>query len=233
MRTSRSAWTLSKRWLPSFAPARIHAEEAVPPDATRLHDLVNDLPRQKLAELIARHGTSLAEEPRRVAAFLKDEAGDRKLEVSLLVAAAEEGIPEELLRASGGVPSQPLLRRLERRLQQERGLSDETARWAVESWATALRFKEALAPQDQLENQTKKRGGPADQQKGAPAPPNLARCGDHHWSGHGRCGSRDCGPAVAAGGGSPTGPPLRHRRLLSRRPHSSQIQTTSQKRSQM
>ena len=99
---------------------------------------MNDLPRQKLRELIATYGRELCDDPRRCRALLSDHCPGARREISVLASAQEEGVPADLLRSSGGLPWEALRSRLTRRLVDARGLSEEAARWAVESWAGAL-----------------------------------------------------------------------------------------------
>ena len=99
---------------------------------------MNDLPRQKLRELIVQYGRSLCDDPRRCEALLKDYCGQYKREIFVLVNALKNRVAEELINASAGVPPALLLGRLIQRLEDELGLAENAARWAVESWALAL-----------------------------------------------------------------------------------------------
>ena len=99
---------------------------------------MNDLPRQKLRELIIEYGRSLCDDPRRCEALLKDYCGQHKREIFVLVNALKNRVAEDLINASAGVPPALLLGRLIQRLEDELGLAENAARWAVESWALAL-----------------------------------------------------------------------------------------------
>jgi len=96
-----------------------------------------DATREILQDLLHRYGTDLTDDPRRLQAFLRDVAGEHRAEVAVLVAAAEEGVGATLLQSSEGLTPQAA-ERLVRRLQQNRALAEDAARWAVESWAYAL-----------------------------------------------------------------------------------------------
>ncbi len=99
---------------------------------------MNDLPRQKLAEMIAKYGRDLADDPMRCQGLLRDLCpSECKLEINLLVSALREGVPTDLL-ASSATPKEVRFALLRKRLQENLGLADESARWAVESWATAM-----------------------------------------------------------------------------------------------
>lgn len=56
----------------------------------------------------------------------------------MLVNALDNRVADDLLKASTGVPLAPLLARLSQRLEDDLGLAENAARWAVETWALAL-----------------------------------------------------------------------------------------------
>ncbi len=99
---------------------------------------MHDLPRQKLRDLIIEYGRSLCDDPRRCEALLKDYCGQYKREIFVLVSALKNRVAEDLINTPAGVPSALLLGRLIQRLEDELGLAENAARWAVESWALAL-----------------------------------------------------------------------------------------------
>lgn len=98
---------------------------------------MNDLPRRKLVEIVAKHGTRIVENPRRCEGLLRDYAGAFRREISVLTMALEERVPLDLL-AGKATPRQVLLGRLTRRLCDNLALSEQAANWAVNSWAFAL-----------------------------------------------------------------------------------------------
>ncbi len=99
---------------------------------------MNDLPRRKLCEIIAQDGLSLCDNPRRCEGLLRDLCGEYKREIFVLVSALKERVAADLLSSQTGVPREVLLARLVSRLQDNRALTEDAARWAVESWALAL-----------------------------------------------------------------------------------------------
>ena len=101
---------------------------------------MNDLPRQKLREIVARHGPSIVEDPRRCEALLRDHLSAHRREANVLVSALEERVPQDIIAAPAGTPPAVLLARLSRRLADNLALDEEAARWAVGSWALALGF---------------------------------------------------------------------------------------------
>jgi formylglycine-generating enzyme required for sulfatase activity len=111
---------------------------AEPVSILLLEMLVNGLPRQKLRELIVQYGRSLCDDPRRCEALLKDYCGQYKREIFVLVNALKNRVAEDLNNTSAGVPPALVVGRLIQRLEDELGLAENAARWAVETWALAL-----------------------------------------------------------------------------------------------
>lgn len=108
---------------------------------------MNEQTRQKLRELVARHGQAVVGDARRCEGLLKDYAGEYRREVSVLVSALEEQVPQDMLAApAAATPREVLLARMARRLSDNRALSGQAAAWAVNSWALAL----GLISEDEL-----------------------------------------------------------------------------------
>lgn len=99
---------------------------------------MHDLPRQKLRELIVQYGRALCDGPRRCEALLKDYCGQHKREIFVLVNALKNRVAEDLINVSAGAPLALVVGRLIERLEDELGLAESAARWAVETWAFAL-----------------------------------------------------------------------------------------------
>lgn len=99
---------------------------------------MNNIPRQKLRELIIQYGRELCDNPQRCEALLRDVCGEYRREIFTLINALKARVAADLSASTGREPL-PLLRsRLEYRLQDELAISEEAARWAVDSWAFAL-----------------------------------------------------------------------------------------------
>jgi beta-lactam-binding protein with PASTA domain len=99
---------------------------------------MNDQVRTRLRELIARNGTGLADDPRRVEAMLRDIAPHDTQEIFVLVSALRAQLVPEARQWHNSLPPEALVRRLTDRLQRQLGLAEESARWSVESWLLAL-----------------------------------------------------------------------------------------------
>lgn len=99
---------------------------------------MSDPVRQQLQTVLQTHGRGICEEPQRCEALLRDLCGEHRREIHVLISALKERIVVDLRAANASVPLQVLVPRLSRRLENNLGLSSESARWAVESWALAL-----------------------------------------------------------------------------------------------
>lgn len=99
---------------------------------------MNNVPRETLRRILAKYGREICGDARRCEGLLNDLCGFYRREINVLVNAVEERVPLDLLAASGSMPRELLLNKLEKRLEDQLGLTGEAARWAVESWALAL-----------------------------------------------------------------------------------------------
>jgi parallel beta-helix repeat protein len=99
---------------------------------------MNDLARQKLIEIVGRHGKSIVEDARRAEGLFRDNFGGFNREIAVLTMALEEGVARDLAAAQQNAPSASLLARLTQRLIDNLALSEDAAKWAVDSWAMAL-----------------------------------------------------------------------------------------------
>ncbi len=100
---------------------------------------MHEFPRQKLRELIKRHGTFLSEDARRCESLLRDACGDEyKREVFVLIYAIKEGVPRDLLNRSPSLPIDDVFARLVHRLHDNLGLDKRLAEWVVETWGIVL-----------------------------------------------------------------------------------------------
>lgn len=99
---------------------------------------MNDTPRLKLIEIIARYGKTVIDNPRQLHGLLLDHCGDYRREIRALMDAVNEGIPRDLSAASGAMPPAVLIANLTRRLLDKLPLAEDMACWAVETWAIAF-----------------------------------------------------------------------------------------------
>ena len=99
---------------------------------------MNDQARQLLLRLIRDYGTDLINDPQKLNALLKDYArGQFKREIFLCVQAAREGMVLDLLN-NQHLPLEALSIRLSNQLQEDYGLDNQAADWAIETWLIVL-----------------------------------------------------------------------------------------------
>lgn len=98
---------------------------------------MNDIPRQKLSEIITKYGDTACD-PHRCEGLLRDYCGQHQKEVFLLVNALHKGVASELVKSKNSVSQPIVLARLTKKLQDELGITEESAFWAVDSWGLGL-----------------------------------------------------------------------------------------------
>jgi WD40 repeat protein len=99
---------------------------------------MNELVRQKLLEIVQKHGSPPLSDPRLCESLLKDYCGQYKKEIFVLVCAVREQVASDLLTSEDSVPREMLHNLLVKRLQNNLALTEDASRWAVESWSLAL-----------------------------------------------------------------------------------------------
>jgi len=124
---------------------------------------MKDQPRIILKELVGRYGEALAHEPSRCEALLRDTCGSCGREIFVLVSAVRQHVPLDLLTPHRNLPLPLMKGFMMKRLQDELGLSDEAARWAVDTWAEALGLSD---PQVEEETNGAKSAAVPDKQAG-------------------------------------------------------------------
>ena len=95
-------------------------------------------PRTQLCFIIKQHGQSIIDEPKRLKDLISDLAPEHRFENNLLIAALEQKVTQELLLPSVLIPIDMQLDRLAKYLCDVICIKEESAYWAVESWALAL-----------------------------------------------------------------------------------------------
>jgi hypothetical protein len=107
--------------------------------------MLSDTPRQKLAAMIALDGFKVASDAKLCEALLRDYCGEYRVEIAALTAAVRWGVPKSLSEA-GQVPPATLRANLVRRLQENHGLAEDAAFWAVDAWASVLGLPASVTP---------------------------------------------------------------------------------------
>src|SRR5579872_1050558 len=100
--------------------------------------------RRTLGRLVEQHGRAICREPQRLEAMLRDLCPNQRREIFLLVAAVREQIVTEMLHSVDALPDEIVVARGSRKLCETLGLSESSARWAIESWLPASRLMAAM-----------------------------------------------------------------------------------------
>lgn len=93
---------------------------------------------QILQEMITTYGTEICQEPGRLEGLLRDQCGQYRREIRLLIDTVKEGVVTELRSGTPSVPLELLIPKLCKKIEQNLMLSPDAAEWAVKSWAAAL-----------------------------------------------------------------------------------------------
>jgi hypothetical protein len=99
---------------------------------------VNDAAADALARILEQFGRGLLAEPTRLRSLLFDEAPDARREITALLHALDERVPDDLIKSHAAEPIGSLAPRLAKRLADRTGLAREAADWAVRAWAKSL-----------------------------------------------------------------------------------------------
>lgn len=93
----------------------------------------------QLGEILIRHGRSTLTDAKLCENLLRDYCPEHKEAIALLALAVRERIASDLLVSQDGLDRGLLRALLVKRLRKAGSLNEGDARWAVESWATAIR----------------------------------------------------------------------------------------------
>ncbi len=103
------------------------------PDESRLHTLAS------LCGMMNVAGVSILDNPEKVAALLNEYShGEYEQERNALILALKDNIPQELLKSHKGFTLVNTSVRLRKRLMEHHNMSEDLARWAIETWTKAL-----------------------------------------------------------------------------------------------
>lgn len=121
---------------------------------------MNDIPKQKLCEIITTYGTVVCSDPRKVEGLLRDYCGEYRREIFVIISAMKERVAEELLALPKGISLEIQITRLEKRLVDNLALANDAASWAVKTWALALGVEYPVSPPQAYSQKTDTGGQP-------------------------------------------------------------------------
>jgi tetratricopeptide (TPR) repeat protein len=103
------------------------------PEESKLHTLAS------LCAVMNVAGISILDQPEKAAALLKEfSKGEYENERNILILALKDNIPQELLKSHKGFTLVNTSVKLRKRLMENHKISEDLARWAIETWAKAL-----------------------------------------------------------------------------------------------
>ncbi|MEZ0295625.1 MAG: right-handed parallel beta-helix repeat-containing protein [Candidatus Methylacidiphilales bacterium] len=131
---------------------------------------MNDIPREKLREILARHGKKVGEDARLCQALLTDYCGEHRGENYLLVSVVRERLVMDMVSSLRDPSELPvLLSRLGKRMETNLMVAPAAARWALLAWAEAL---ELVPPNSVSYDETPSSAAPKPV-TGPPRPPGM------------------------------------------------------------
>lgn len=101
------------------------------------NDRLDDIPQQRLCDLMAQYGRELCKDVPHFEALFRDLCGEHRREFFVLVNALKAGIVADIQAAIEGGSRVPLST-LAKRMHKDLSLPEALSTWAVESWAKAL-----------------------------------------------------------------------------------------------
>lgn len=104
---------------------------------------MNPAVREQLRQLVTTHGMGSLDDSARWLGLLRDLGVEHRREVFALATAYQAHAPQELLNSPRAVPIATVVDQLTARLCADTGLADESARWAIDAWASALGLLDA------------------------------------------------------------------------------------------
>lgn len=119
----------------------------MPPDTATIQTDAARAVTEALALIVERHGRRIYDDPTRCEAMLRDLCPAHKREIFLIVAALRERVVADLVLFGGALPDDVLVARNSRKLQEGLGLSEVSARWAVEAWLPPAQVIATLPPE--------------------------------------------------------------------------------------
>lgn len=98
-----------------------------------------ELTRKNLTKIISGNPRDILNDSKKIKNLLLDlNQGAEKKEVNILCYSLEDKIPLDLIKCNESVPFEIISKQLILRLQNNTGITEELAKWSVETWAIAL-----------------------------------------------------------------------------------------------
>src|ERR1700752_2797204 len=91
--------------------------------------------RLQLKKIIQTQSEAILDEPDKLESLLNDYCGQNASEITLLMRAHAEGVPQKIIALSPAVPIEVTLARLTDSLSRKSFINKDAARWVVDTWA--------------------------------------------------------------------------------------------------
>jgi hypothetical protein len=134
-----------KKIPPTIKPTTIPKQKDPSPivkpsdNPNKVNDTIDNIPRQRLCEIVKTYGETIIENPKRLRAILKDLCqGKNAREINAIISSLEEKIPHEILKSKNTVPWNILSSQLKKRLIDNTYYSDDLVTWSINCWALAF-----------------------------------------------------------------------------------------------
>jgi hypothetical protein len=109
------------------------------PNPKKIDGDIDNIPREKLREIVKTYGETIIDNPKRLRALLSDYCcGGNKREINAIISSLEERIPHEILKSKNTVPLNILLPQLKKRLSENTYYSDDLVAWSIKTWILAF-----------------------------------------------------------------------------------------------
>lgn len=100
--------------------------------------IMNVNARNALCDMVRQYGRSVIDDPGRCKGLLHDFLRHDRPELTVLLGALTEGVPSDLVTSQSAAPPMARIAQAIGKRQKNLLLTEDAARWAVESWAVAL-----------------------------------------------------------------------------------------------
>jgi hypothetical protein len=117
-----------------------------------------DTTRKNLIRIISQYSRSILDDPKKLKNLLFDlNQGIERKEVNIICTSLEDMVPFDLIKNKDNLPYEISSEQAIRRLKNNYGITEDLARWTIETWAVALNIISPTGiPHKKVQRETKK-----------------------------------------------------------------------------